>query len=75
MDKFFLDAGFVIALTELAKRTTGVSARFLPLVSVGFGIVLVGLNLGWSNASIIEGLTVGLVASGLYSQSKSIIGK
>lgn len=75
MDKFFLDAALVLALTEVVKRATHVSSRFLPLVSVGFGILLSWLTFGWSNASFLEGLVVGLVASGLYSSSKASVGK
>jgi len=75
MDKFFLDAAFVIALTELVKRTANVPTRFLPLVSISFGIILAGLGFGWNSAVILEGLTIGLVASGLFSAGKASIGK
>lgn len=74
MDKFFIDAAFVLALTEVAKRAFLIPSRFLPMVSIGFGILLTGLGLGWSNTAILEGLTIGLVASGLYSSGKASVG-
>jgi hypothetical protein len=70
----------IVALVELVKRTfPAISPRIYPGLALLFGI---GLNLalrGYSEASPLEavsiGLIAGLVASGLYSQAKVVIEK
>ena len=65
---------FIIAIVQLAKMFN-MPSRFAPLLAVILGV---GLNL--SNGifyveKVIEGIIIGLSAAGLYSSTKSIIGK
>lgn len=60
----------VLALTEVVKRV-GVSAKWLPGVSIVLGIGIVWattLNLDW-----LGGIIVGLSASGLWSSAKNTL--
>ncbi|MCL5265248.1 MAG: transposase [Chloroflexi bacterium] len=67
----------VVALVEVAKRSLpGMSDRWYPACSL---IVALGLNLGigWRLGLdvvtvIVTGVVVGLAASGLYSQVKTV---
>lgn len=63
-------APVVIGLVQVAK-TVGLSARFSPLASVVFGIGLVALTgIAWQ-AFLVQGIIIGLVASGLWAGSKA----
>lgn len=66
----------VIGLTELAKRS-GIPSRWCPLVSIFMGVSLMfvaNANPYWG-VSVVEGLVLGLTASGLYSGTKSVVGQ
>jgi len=58
----------VIALTQMIKGT-GLSTRFAPVVSLVLG-VLSTLVVG--QFDLLQGLMVGLTASGLFSGGKAI---
>lgn len=64
--------GLIIALDELFKKL-GLNAKILPLINIAIGI-LISFTFGenWQ-ISVIKGLEMGLVASGLYSSSKNTI--
>ncbi len=69
--------GITIGLTEAVKRV-GVKKRFLPLVSLVFGIGLVFLSSPVLSIgeSIIAGIMVGLSAAGLFDIGrKTVAGK
>ncbi len=58
-----------MGLTEVVKRTTPIDARYIPLISL-----LIGIGLAvYSHLTPIEGIIVGLSASGLYSGVKRTI--
>lgn len=63
----------VVALVELVKRMDVVPAKFLPLVSLGFGLLagIVYLD-GELKTKVFYGVMIGLSASGLFDQSKII---
>lgn len=75
MDKVFLDVALITAITEAIKRAIALDGRYVPLVSLGLGIVLSLVTNGLSLSSALLGLVLGLSASGLYSGGKSVIGK
>lgn len=60
-----------IGLTELIKRTSSLDNKFLPLVSLFFGLVI---SIVWLDGSIkdaiLNGIIVGLSASGLFDHTK-----
>ena len=65
----------VVALTELGKRTFKVPARYLPLLSLVVGILAGILYLdGGLKDVILQGIIIGLSASGLFDQSKIMEG-
>lgn len=76
----YIDAGvltaIVIALAELVKKM-GVPAKYVPLFALCIGIVagIVYLNPGDVQKGILNGVIIGLAASGLYSGTKNIVQK
>lgn len=64
----------VIALTQVVKVGGWVSPKFMPFVSILFGILISFLfaheSHDWS-ANILAGILFGLAASGLYSGLKA----
>lgn len=62
----------VIALTSLAKIY--VESKYAPLISLGFGFLCAWFIPVESSAQyVLHALVLGLTASGLYSQTKSVI--
>jgi len=63
----------VVALVELVKRIAVVPAKFLPLVSLVFGLVAGIIYLdGELKEKVFYGVVIGLSAAGLFDQSKII---
>ena len=69
-----IDSAIVLALTEVIKRAFNINSRYIPLVSVAFGILGYNLTSGFSLGSTFAGLVIGLTASGLYSGTKAVAG-
>jgi uncharacterized membrane protein YfbV (UPF0208 family) len=63
----------VIGLSEVLKKI-GFNQKFIPVVNLIFGLAvgIVFINPGDIKAGIIQGLFIGLSASGLYSGVKNI---
>ena len=66
----------VIALTEVFKPFT--AAKFYPLVALLLGVLWAilyqfPLTINAGAADVLTGVTVGLVATGLYSAGKQIV--
>lgn len=62
----------VLALIELIKQSApNINIRYIPVItlmlSTGIGYIM--------GVSVIDALTTGLIASGIYSQVKTTIGK
>ena len=75
MFSFATAVAVIIALEELLKGTFEVNHKYLPLANVGLGIILSFLMpIETVSATIIQGVLIGLTASGLYDQTK-ILGK
>jgi hypothetical protein len=64
----------VIGLSEAIKRI-GFNAKFIPVIDLILGLVagLVFLSPGDLKDGIIQGICIGLSASGLYSGTKNIV--
>ena len=60
----------VIGLVQVAK-TLGMPSKYAPLTAIIAGMVLIALTGETWQASIAQGLLVGLAASGLYSGTKT----
>ena len=71
-----LITGVVIALVQVAK-TLGLSTRWCPLVAIALGVGgVLGLTFFQPTAEVIfTGITIGLSAVGLFSATKSTLGK
>lgn len=60
-----------IGLTELIKRSSDIDNKYLPLISLFFGLVLSLIWLdGTIKDAILNGVIVGLSASGLFDHTK-----
>jgi hypothetical protein len=71
-----IDSALVLALTEVVKRLFKFDEnRYTPIISIAWGVIVVGMASGWSWGSAFAGLLVGLTASGLWSGVKTVAGK
>ncbi|HLR41638.1 MAG TPA: hypothetical protein VK067_00180 [Pseudogracilibacillus sp.] len=63
----------IIALTELVKQVLPINKKFLPVISLMFGIIagLVYVE-GKLQERIFTGIVLGLTASGLFDQTKIV---
>jgi hypothetical protein len=62
-----------VGLTDVVKKTVGVSARFIPLMALLLGVAL---SLTWfdiSKISVLTGIFIGLSSVGLYSGIKNTV--
>lgn len=64
----------IMGLVEILKKF-GLSPQYAALASIAIGVVIVGLGTGWSSAGVLNGIVLGLSASGLWSGGKAVIGK
>lgn len=64
----------VIGLVQVA-RITGLPVQFAPLFAILVGIAGAGLIGGANPSSIIYGIVAGLTSMGLYSGSRTTVGK
>jgi len=64
----------VIGLAEVVNKL-GLNPKFIPVVNLVFGLItgIFFLNPGDIKAGIIQGLFIGLSASGLYSGVKNTV--
>jgi hypothetical protein len=64
----------VMGLSEVVKRM-GLNAKFIPLVDLALGLAagIVFLSPGDLKIGIVQGLFIGLSASGLYSGVKNVV--
>ena len=59
----------VIGLTQVVKDTKFVDKRFIPAVAV-----LLGVALAWFlGNSLVDGVVMGLMSTGLFSAGKQIV--
>lgn len=63
----------VVALVAAVRQAVDLPTRLLPLWSITLGVLLSLLASGFSNTSALEGVIVGLSASGLYSGGKALV--
>lgn len=64
----------IVALCQAVKMTGFISNKFMPLVSIGIGIIITMVSdheLGNMSGALMTGVMYGLMASGLYSGLKS----
>jgi hypothetical protein len=63
----------VVGLSEVIKKT-GFNSKLIPIVNLilGLGAGIIFLNPGDLKAGIIQGIFIGLSASGLYSGVKNV---
>ena len=63
----------IVGLTQAIKMTGKVQAKFLPIVSIAFGALLMVLKYGLSATSIIFGLILGVASAGVVNRIDSYI--
>ena len=62
----------VVVGVTAAIREIGISSRFAPILSILIGMVFMSLtDITWQ-ATIVQGIIVGLMASGLWSGGKAL---
>ena len=66
--------GIVMGVTEVFKRT-GLSTRYVPLVSLVLGMVGGYFFFGHSVEAITSGIVAGLTSSGVWSGVKTVANK
>lgn len=60
----------VVGLSQITKNV-GLASKYVPLLNLAFGVILgVSFLSGDIKANVLQGLIIGLSASGLYDQSK-----
>lgn len=74
-----IEVGVLIAITigivEVLKKIDTIPSKYIPVLAIIVGVLLTLIS-GYEPASgLITGLIVSLSAMGLYSGSKSTIGK
>lgn len=72
-DTLVLSVPVVLGLVAAIRQATAMPARFLPLWAVAMGVLLAMLDDGWSRQTALDGLLIGLSASGLYSGTKTVV--
>ena len=64
----------IMGISEAVKRTTGVNAKFIPLLNLAFGLLFFII---WGEldfkADVLNGIILGLTASGLFSGAKNVV--
>jgi hypothetical protein len=65
----------VIGVTEVIKRAFKLKSRFAPAVSLILGVSIMFLGDFPIKETLISGMTVGLMAGGLYSGVKATLKK
>ena len=66
----------IIGLTEVIKRTFGITKRYQPIIALALGLAyVIGLSDLGIQEAIFTGIMAGLSASGLYAASKTVAGK
>ena len=64
----------ILGVVEAIKRL-GVPSQFAPLISVVVGVAITLFTTGTGVESVINGVLLGLSASGLWSGGKVMLGK
>lgn len=63
-----------MGLSEMLKKAELIPAKFIPLVNLGLGI---GASFVWNQTdwrtALLQGVIVGLTASGLFSGVKNVM--
>ena len=70
---FLVLVPLVLGVTQVIKMTVGLGKRYTPIVSLVLGMggaVLIG---AFDSTSLVQGIIVGLSASGLWSSTKATI--
>lgn len=65
-------AAIVLALVQLIK-TAGLPSRFAPILSIALGVGFAYLGGGAWQDIVMNGLVIGLTASGAWSGTKAVI--
>ena len=69
--EFVLFIPVIVATVEAVKRSLAPADRYVPALAVLFGLVVGFGFAGFSFASALQGVLVGLSAIGLYSGAKN----
>lgn len=71
---FIVLVPIIVGVVQVAK-VSGMNSRYAPLLSLALGVGF-GVGMGQVNfAGIMQGVAIGLSASGLYSGGKAMISK
>ena len=59
----------IIGTAEIAKGL-GAKPKYIPLFNLVFGLILSAFIVGFNQEALLQGVIIGLSASGIYDQSK-----
>lgn len=62
----------ILGVVQVVKNV-GMSSKYAPLVAIALGIVISGYLNVFDATNIIQGIILGLSASGLWSGAKTLI--
>jgi hypothetical protein len=67
----------IIGVIQAIKRGIGVNKRWIPILSIflGVAVMVIGMWETLTIANIFQGIVLGLVSCGLWSSTKTVIGK
>jgi len=71
--QFLVLVPVIVGLVQAIKMTGFLSSQFTPIVAMALGVVVVGTVDAFTGANVLQGIVVGLTASGLYSGTRATL--
>lgn len=73
MIEFGVIVAVIIGLSQVIKDATPIPTKYLPLINLVIGVIFGSIFLtGDLKTNILQGIIIGLTASGLFDQTKII---
>lgn len=63
----------VAGLTQVIKKTTAISDRFVPVLAIGIGVLLTVAVFAFTVPAVIGGIILGLTSIGSYEVIKTTV--
>ena len=73
--QFMILVPLIIGITQVFKVSLKLGSQYVPIVALLLGVLGAFLLGSWDVQSGIQGIIAGLTASGLWSSTKTTIGK
>lgn len=69
---FALFVALTVGITEVIKRISPLAGKFIPLIALFIGVLL-SFSGGITVLNLLQGLVIGLTASGIWSGTKHLL--